>query len=422
MKPIGWTTGQIARRTGMTVRTLRYYDRIGLLKPSQYEGDTRLYNESDMARLQKISMLKFIGLSLDEMKSLLENEGESTDLQRSLYLQQQLIRQKMRHMESVAKAIDSSILYMERQHQNPDWEELARIIQTVRSEKDWGEQYRNATRLQSRIHLYDRFSTNPIGWHTWFFDHVLAEAGRRESVAAPCRILDIGCGDGTLWTRNLERIPAYFEVTLADVSAGMLEDARSALRSSSESSPKDAMGPIETPSPRALSSSKNFPSGAVELNSARFRFLEADVQALPFAEEEFDIVIAGHMLYHVDHLPLGLSEISRVLQRSGSFLASTMSSRHLAEMEELARAFDPELRVLDDTIEQFNLYNGAELLSPWFPEVELVRYPDSLVVTEAGPLIRYMTSTPMNAGIKLQGETLERFTAYVERKVSETGS
>lgn len=59
----GLTTGQISRITGVTVRALRYYDRIGLLKPSQFEGDTRLYNEEDIARLQKLSVLKFIGLS-----------------------------------------------------------------------------------------------------------------------------------------------------------------------------------------------------------------------------------------------------------------------------------------------------------------------------------------------------------------------
>jgi DNA-binding transcriptional MerR regulator len=50
MEQMDWTTGQIAKRTGLTVRALRYYDRIGLLKPSRLHGSTRLYSEGDIAR------------------------------------------------------------------------------------------------------------------------------------------------------------------------------------------------------------------------------------------------------------------------------------------------------------------------------------------------------------------------------------
>lgn len=381
----GWTTGQIAKQSGLTIRALRYYDRIGLLKPSHYQGATRLYSEDDIAKLQKLSVLKFIGLSLEEIKSVMMSEGENTDLRSSLYLQKQLIQQKMRHMESVVQAIEASMTHMQ-QEQEPDWEDLAGIIRTIRTERDWSEQYHNAVRLQARTRLYDRFSTNPLSWHHWFFEHVLREYSRL-SPAKPCRILDIGCGDAALWARNSERIPAQWEITLADASSGILENARSLIGKS----------------------------------TASFQFRKADVQALPFSDSEFQIVIANHMLYHVEQLEPAFAEISRVLCEEGAFFASTMSNKHLLEMEDLAREFDPNLRVLDDTIKRFNLYNGKELLSPWFPASELVRYPDSLVVTETEPLLSYMTSTPMNAAKRLTGEALEQFTAFVERKMAETG-
>ncbi|WP_251037387.1 MerR family transcriptional regulator [Paenibacillus albidus] len=387
MNQKGLTTGQIAKRTGMTIRALRYYDRIGLLKPSQYQGKTRLYSKGDVAKLQKLSVLKFIGLSLEEMGTVMESHDENADLRSSLLLQKQLILQKMRHMEGVVKAIEASMDYMEQQDNEPDWEELTGMIHTVQTERDWGEQYRNAVRLQARMHLYDRFSTNQLGWHEWFFKQV-QQAASLHPPAVPVKLLDIGCGDASLWARNKGRIPPYWEITLADASAGMLEDARSSLGES----------------------------------AVRFKFRQADVRALPFADDEFQIVIANHMLYHVEELTPAFKEISRVLSEKGIFFASTMSSRHLLEMEELAREFDPGLRVLDDTIEQFNLYNGAELLNPWFPGAELVRYKDSLVVTEAGPLIRYMTSTPMNAGKRLTGQVMEQFTAFVERRMLEKGS
>ena len=57
--------GDFANKAGVTVRTIRYYDRIGLLRPtSRSDANQRLYSELDFARLQQILTLKLIGLSL----------------------------------------------------------------------------------------------------------------------------------------------------------------------------------------------------------------------------------------------------------------------------------------------------------------------------------------------------------------------
>jgi hypothetical protein len=62
---VSYQAQQFATRAGVTVRTLHHYDRLGLLKPSAYTGSGyRLYRESDLARLQQIVTLKFIGFSL----------------------------------------------------------------------------------------------------------------------------------------------------------------------------------------------------------------------------------------------------------------------------------------------------------------------------------------------------------------------
>ncbi|WP_438445026.1 MerR family transcriptional regulator [Gorillibacterium sp. sgz5001074] len=64
--------GELARLTGLTIRTLRYYDQMGLLHPSaQTEAGHRLYEEADLARLHQILTLKELGLSLEEIKALL---------------------------------------------------------------------------------------------------------------------------------------------------------------------------------------------------------------------------------------------------------------------------------------------------------------------------------------------------------------
>ncbi|WP_248737816.1 MerR family transcriptional regulator [Neobacillus rhizosphaerae] len=67
--------GELAKLTGLTIRTLRYYDQIGLFSPSDYsKGGYRLFNESDLLRLQQILALKELGLSLEEVKSVLDKD------------------------------------------------------------------------------------------------------------------------------------------------------------------------------------------------------------------------------------------------------------------------------------------------------------------------------------------------------------
>ncbi|VTR62806.1 MerR family transcriptional regulator [Actinobacillus pleuropneumoniae] len=70
-----WKVGDLAKLTGLTVRTLRFYDQIGLFSPSgQTESGHRLYNESDLSRLHQILSLKELGLSLEEIKLALNGE------------------------------------------------------------------------------------------------------------------------------------------------------------------------------------------------------------------------------------------------------------------------------------------------------------------------------------------------------------
>lgn len=64
--------GELAERAGVTPRTIRYYESLGLLGPSEREGaGFRYYTEVELARLQKIQALKELGLSLEEISSVI---------------------------------------------------------------------------------------------------------------------------------------------------------------------------------------------------------------------------------------------------------------------------------------------------------------------------------------------------------------
>jgi DNA-binding transcriptional MerR regulator len=70
--------GEVARRTGLTVRTLHHYDEIGLLKPSLHTGaGYRLYTSRDIARLQQVVSLRQLGLSLEETRACLDRSDFS---------------------------------------------------------------------------------------------------------------------------------------------------------------------------------------------------------------------------------------------------------------------------------------------------------------------------------------------------------
>src|SRR6516164_3193651 len=68
--------GELAKRTGLTVRTLHHYDELGLLKPSLHsEAGYRLYTRGDVARLQQVLSLRQLGFALEEIRDCLDRPG-----------------------------------------------------------------------------------------------------------------------------------------------------------------------------------------------------------------------------------------------------------------------------------------------------------------------------------------------------------
>lgn len=78
MQPPPWKVGELARRTGLSVRALHHYDQLGLLAPSRRTpSGHRLYDRADVERLQQIQSLRLMGFSLDEVRRLLDGAAFS---------------------------------------------------------------------------------------------------------------------------------------------------------------------------------------------------------------------------------------------------------------------------------------------------------------------------------------------------------
>jgi ubiquinone/menaquinone biosynthesis C-methylase UbiE len=238
------------------------------------------------------------------------------------------------------------------------------------------EQYRNADKFDVRITLHRRFSTNPYGWLRWVFDQL--------HLPPQCRILELGSGPGDLWLENLDRIPEGWELTLSDYSTGMAAQARRNL------------------------AHQSYP----------FKFMTIDAQAIPYKNKTFDAVIADHMLYHVPEKSRAFSEIHRILKAGGRFYASTIGQGNLRELADLLSKFDDNLSAWGwHSPDTFLLENGAAQLAKRFTQVDLRRYADSLIVTEAAPLVDYLLSSRIETAV----ENREKFVKFVERELEDCG-
>lgn len=121
-------TSEFARKASVSVRTLRYYDNVGLLSPTSYtEAGYRLYTDTDFSRLQQILALKFLGLSLEDIRQCLQSGP--TILQESLALQKTMMQEKRVQLDAIIQAITETEEVL--QANNQDWEAIVRVIQVI---------------------------------------------------------------------------------------------------------------------------------------------------------------------------------------------------------------------------------------------------------------------------------------------------
>jgi len=97
--------GEIAQKAGLTPRTIRYYESLGLLHPSEREGSGfRYYTENELTRLQKIDCLKALGLTLEEISSVIELYFEDSTGIRG---KQKLLKILHKHLQDTDEKIEA---------------------------------------------------------------------------------------------------------------------------------------------------------------------------------------------------------------------------------------------------------------------------------------------------------------------------
>ena len=131
------TVGEMAKKMGVTVRTLQYYDREGLLSPSaESEGGRRLYTEKDLVALHQILSLKSLGFSLDDIRHRLRSMETPDEVADALEEQAKEIREKIQQLNASLSAIQRLRAEV-RQMQTVNFKKYADIIVNLQMKNEY---------------------------------------------------------------------------------------------------------------------------------------------------------------------------------------------------------------------------------------------------------------------------------------------
>jgi SAM-dependent methyltransferase len=164
-------------------------------------------------------------------------------------------------------------------------------------------------------------------------------------------VLEVGAGTGELW-KHIDHTNA--RLTLTDFSPAMC----------------------------ATLTALNIPNATVE---------RCDAAHLPFPDHAFHMVIANHMLYHVDDPDAVLAEFSRVLRPNGILVAALSGRSHCSEISALSRIVRrSELSIMSQA--RITAETGADFLSRHFVDVKSEKFPGNLSIPAPEPVLSYLNS------------------------------
>lgn len=213
-------------------------------------------------------------------------------------------------------------------------------------------QYATNDNLRIRHETHDKYTVPKKDFAEWAIKCVHWRGDEK--------VLDAGCGPGLYYTRFEEFLPGirYFGM---DLSAGML----------------------------------------MEHPGERERLTVSDVRNLPYPDGFFDVVMANHMLYHVEQVEDAVKELRRVLKPGGIMMVATNSMQTMPELQVLMRRAivlltrqgATQVRAPALPSDHFALENGTRLLARYFFAVVRYDLPGALVFPDVEPAIAYLEST-----------------------------
>ena len=328
MKKEGYySTGEFMKQANITKKTIRYYDEKNILKPSFVsDSGARCYTEKDLAKLQQILLLKYLGFSLGDIKEMQVDDADKHFIVNSLNIQQKLVEDRIEQLQLVASTIREATEDLQADRE-VDWTKLFELIQVADLESILKKQYKDASNIMARINLHKQYSVNKQGWFPWIYEQMQVKP------------------------------------------------------------------------------------------DAVFSYAICGCEAIPFADETFDLVVANHVLFYCDDIGQACREIRRVLKPGGVLVAGTYGSAHMKEISRLVMEFDDRIVLAAENLyDRFGKENGTDILQSTFEQVEWRQYEDAIEIDDAEPLISYVLSCHGNQNQYIAHKYKE-FRTFMKKKI-----
>jgi SAM-dependent methyltransferase len=247
----------------------------------------------------------------------------------------------------------------------------------MRQSDDVHQQYKTTDLLRIRVETHRLHSEAPLDLN--------AECAAVLGLAGDEALLDVGCGPG-VFLRYLSAGGHRGRLAGLDQSPAMVAEAKEAAQAA----------------------------------GAEIEWFDGLAGALPFADGEFAVLSARHMLYHVPDIPGALSEFARVVGPGGVVLAVTNGARNTPGLtgleDDVARHFG--LEDGPETSQRFNTDNAPAQLREVFPSVEETILPGALVFTEPEPIVRYAMTQSVPQQAADDPELFGRIHAWVTQEAT----
>lgn len=372
------TSGEMAKKAGVSQKAIRLYDEKGLLKPTEYsEGNYRLYDTAALQILEKIVALKQIGFSLEEIRDNLKS-GEASDIKSALEIQLQRMEEKKYQLEKTTDAIKRTLARKE----NLDWDDVAEIVQYVSTDQSADERHWDAL----------KHTSGEMDWYVRIFNSLDIKEGSR--------VLDLGCGYAKLWRNNWTSIPKGTKITGYDIHGSWADDFAKFIPEN-----KDTL-----------------PAG-VTIDLAFSNLEEEDTWQKINESGVYDMVVAHYVDSEIKDIESLIARASKVVAEDGVFAFNGANVANWNNIfKEAINAIGEDDTFIEETIaaqkEKRDQY--IAMMEKYFARVESVLLPNFWHYTDAGEIVEKMKSYYKDEAKNIANYE-QKLLTYFQNKIEENG-
>lgn len=372
------TSGEIAKKAGVSQKAVRLYDEKGLLKPTEYsEGNYRLYDKEALQILEKIVALKQIGFSLEEIRDNLTS-GDAKDIEEALQMQLAVMEEKRYRIEMVIDAIKRTLA---RKDESLDWDDVAEIVQSV-------------TLDQTADLSHWKALQHTVGedWYVKVFRSMQFGAGEK--------VLDLGCGFSKIWRNNWDIIPEGTKIYAYDLRGTWADDFEKFISDNKAKLPKDV---------------------SIDLT---FEDLEKDAAWAKIDNEKtYDRIIAHYVFRELKDSEALIAKAAKVLGKGGFF---SVNGPDVYDWDEFYKNAMKEAGIdasfIDDLIGENEDKRDAfvEMVGKYFSKVETVELESSFSFDNGKDIFEWMQNKYENQ-TKFFSVNEKKIIGFFDAKIAKEG-